>query len=316
MAFRRLSFFVLLSILLGACTGADSAAPATDGGGETGQVVTTSDAGEITSIQPPTTPTTSLPTTTLPPVEPPEGYQLVFREEFNGATLDTRVWNVDNSTFGEGNNELHCYSPENVELGEGSLLLTGTDQQTTCPGDKQREYGSGMITTRDTAAFRYAWFEVRARVPEGQGLWPAIWLSPNEDAYGSWPRSGEIDLMELRGQNPDIARVNYHYADALGDRAQSPVDVVAVGPAFNEAFHTFGLRWTETDLTWFVDGSEVHSVSGWTSNVGPSPAPFDQRFFLRLNLAIGGNFPGSPDGSTPWPATMEVDYVRVFQQFP
>ncbi len=268
---------------------------------------------------PSTTTTTQAPTTTpatLPPVVPPEGYELVWRDEFNEAGLNTSLWTVEHSTFGDGNNELHCYAPGNVNVSNNVLAISATDNQTTCPGNKRRDYASGMVHTRDTAAFRYAWFEVRAKVPAGQGLWPAIWLSPNNDAYGLWPRSGEIDLMELRGQNPTVARVNFHYADSNGGREQSPKDVEAEGEGFHEAFHTFALRWTETEITWFIDDVEVHSVSGWSSEVGPFPAPFDQRFFLRLNLAVGGNFPGPPDNSTSWPAVMEIDYVRVFQSFP
>ncbi len=254
--------------------------------------------------------------TTLPPVEAPEGYELVWRDEFNEAGLNTSLWTIEHSTFGEGNNELHCYTPGNVSVANDVLAITATDNQTTCPGNKVRDYGSGMVHTRDTVAFRYAWFEVRAKVPAGQGLWPAIWLSPNDDAYGLWPRSGEIDLMELRGQNPAVARVNFHYAGSDGSREQSPLDVRANGEGFHETFHTFALRWTDERITWFIDDVEVHSVDDWTSEVGPFPAPFDQRFFLRLNLAVGGNFPGSPDNSTSWPAVMEVDYVRVFQSFP
>ena len=268
---------------------------------------------------PPTTTTAATPTTTpttLPPVDPPEGYELVWRDEFNEAGLNTSLWTVEHSTFGEGNNELHCYTPGNVSVANDVLVITGTDNRTTCPENKVRDYASGMVHTRDTVAFRYAWFEVRAKVPAGQGLWPAIWLSPNDDAYGLWPRSGEIDLMELRGQNPTVARVNFHYAGSDGGREQSPLDVKADGEGFHEAFHTFALRWTETEITWFIDDIEVHSVDSWNSEVGTFPAPFDQRFFLRLNLAVGGNFPGSPDNSTPWPAVMEVDYVRVFQSFP
>ena len=171
-----------------------------------------------------------------------------------------------------------------------------------------------MVTSRDLATFRYGWFEVRARVPAGRGLWPAIWMSPNDRVYGRWPASGEIDLMEVRGDRPRTARVNVHFLDAGNQWSQRPHDVLtSPGAGFNERFHVFGLQWEPDRMVFMVDGLEVHTVRNWSSSVGPADAPFDQDFFFRLNLAIGGNYPGSPDQTTPWPARFEIDWVRVFQ---
>jgi beta-glucanase (GH16 family) len=252
--------------------------------------------------------------TTLPEVTPPPGYELVWRDEFAGTELDRSKWNIEHSTFGDGGNTLHCYVPEAVAVDDGQLVLTGERQQMICPNGSSRAYTSGMVSGEGRAAWRYGWFEVRARVPEGRGLWPAIWMSPRDNVYGRWPASGEIDLMELRGDRPRTARVNVHYLDTLDRRAQSPHDVNASpGDGFAEAFHTFGLRWEPNLMVFTVDGLEIHTVRNWSSSVGSADAPFDQEFFFRLNLAIGGNYPGSPDETTSWPARFEIDWVRVFQ---
>ncbi len=259
-------------------------------------------------------PSDSMTSTTLPEVSPPPGYELVWRDEFVGTELDRAKWNVEHSTFGDGGNTLHCYVPDSVAVRGGLLVLTGQQGLRTCPGGSTREYTSGMVTGEGLATFEEGWFEVRARVPDGRGLWPAIWMSPNSNVYGRWPASGEIDLMEVRGDRPGTARVNVHYLDTLGRRAQNPHDVRASpGSSFSDEFHIFGLRWQHHELVFMVDRLEVHTVANWSTSVGPSDAPFDQDFFFRLNLAIGGNYPGSPDETTPWPARFEIDWVRVFQ---
>ncbi|NNE96273.1 MAG: glycoside hydrolase family 16 protein [Acidimicrobiales bacterium] len=261
-----------------------------------------------------TTSENTVPPETLPEVTAPPGFTLVWRDEFTGDELDDTKWNIEHSTFGDGGNTLHCYVPEAVSVEGGVLVLTGTDRQETCPNGSTRAFTSGMVHSRGLAAFRTGWFEMRARVPEGRGLWPAIWMSPDNGVYGPWPASGEIDLMELRGDRTHTARVNMHYLDSTGRRAQSPHDVrAAAGSGFSDRFHTFALRWERGRMVFMVDGLEVHRVENWSSSVGLDDAPFDREFFFRLNLAIGGNYPGSPDDSTPWPARFEIDYVRVFE---
>lgn len=287
-----------------------------------GCLVGCADAPEFGEVTPPTTVTTAgqqdpTPLTTLPALVPPVGYELVWREEFVARELDRSKWKVENSTFGDGNDELQCYAPDNVSIdaSSGVLVLAGRNESVTCPNGDTRSVSSGKVTTEGLADWRYGWFEVRAMVPAGRGLWPAIWLSPSDGVYGSWPASGEIDLMEVRGQEPDIARVNLHYLGPDLGRAQSPRDVLAApGRGFADTFHTFAVRWEPDRITWFVDGLQVHEVTAWPSPVGPAPAPFDQPFFLRLNLAIGGTFPGDPDGTTPWPAEYLIDWVRVYQR--
>ncbi len=296
MGYGRTTVMVSLAVLVSACT--SDGAPETTG----------------------TTSTTAAPTSTteapivLPDVTPPPGYELVWRDEFLEPELNLSQWRVEHSTFGDGGNTLHCYIPENVQVSDGLLVLRGEEAETTCPNGSVRQFSSGMVSSPDLASFTTGWFEVRARVPEGQGLWPAIWMSPNDSVYGRWPASGEIDLMEVRGQTPNVVRVNAHYLDGSARRAQNPRDIVAApGSGFADSFHTFGLRWEPGRMVFMIDGLEQHVIEDWTSSVGPGDAPFDQPFFFRLNLAIGGNYPGAPDNSTPWPAEFEIDWVRVFQ---
>ncbi len=295
MGFGRTSIVITFAVLVSACVSDDSS-----------PIVTTS------NITAPTT--TTEPPIVLPQVTPPPGHELVWRDEFLEPELNLANWQPEHSTFGDGGNTLHCYLPENVSITDGLLVLSGNEAETTCPNGSVRQYSSGMVSSPDLATFTYGWFEVRARVPEGQGLWPAIWLSPDGSTYGAWPASGEIDLMEVRGQAPNNVRVNAHYLDQAGRRAQDPDDVSAApGSGFADAFHTFGVRWEPGRMVFMVDGLEQHVIEGWSSSAGPNDAPFDQPFFFRLNLAIGGDYPGSPDDTTPWPAQFEIDWVRVFQ---
>ena len=279
----------------------------------------TTQSGQPTSEAPSSSepaPTTTLAPTTTTTVTAPEGFGLVWHDEFDtDGTPDLSNWTLEHSTFGDGNNELQCYTPAQALVRDGSLTLTGIDQETVCPNGSRRQFTSAMVTSERLRNFTYGWFEIRAKVPAGQGLWPALWLSPEGDPYGPWPRSGEIDIIEIRGSNPRAARVNFHYLGLDDTRKQLPFEVLTQpGRSFADEFHTFGLIWEPNQLTWIVDGIIVHEVNNWQSSVGPSPAPFNGPFFIRMNLAIGGTFVGDPDQSTPWPATMEVDYVRVFQR--
>ncbi len=322
---RRAGAVVLGIVVIGCTNGASSSEvlPAQSDDAGAPEAPTTSAATTVPATTTTATtaePTTTEPTTTteppivLPEVEAPPGYELVWRDEFLEPTIDPRNWRIENSTFGDGNNSLHCYTPANTDVRDGLLVLTGRAETTTCPNGDTRQYSSGMVTSEDLARFTQGWFEVRARVPEGRGLWPAIWMSPNDDVYGRWPNSGEIDLMEVRGDEPDVARVNIHYLGPDNIRDQNPRDVRAVpGQGFADEFHTFGLLWEPGRMVFFIDGLQHHAIEGWPSSVGGGDAPFDQPFFFRLNLAIGGDYSGSPDATTPWPADFEIDWVRVFQ---
>ena len=177
---------------------------------------------------------------------------------------------------------------------------------------------------------RYGRFEIRAKLPVGQGLWPAIWMLPNDNPYGGWASSGEIDIMEARGQEPRKVLGTLHFGSAWPANAESgAVFDFGAGQSIAE-FHTYALEWEPGEMRWYVDGTLYSTKRSWWSSskrnpqgglrpsseaeLNPWPAPFDKSFHLLLNLAVGGRFLGPPNATTPFPARIEADYVRVYER--
>lgn len=270
-------------------------------------------------------------------------WRLVWRDEFDGARLDSSRWAYDvgngfyadsGRTFvsGWGNAELQCYtsSSENAFLRDGALHIRAiASPDSTCA------FTSARLTTRraDGSALvapRYGRIEFRARLPVGRGLWPALWMLPLSEAYGSWAASGEIDVMEARGQVPGKVLGTLHYGSRWPHNAFTGMDYVLPHGGSIADWHVYGVVWDPGRISWSVDGVVYQTQSFWWSSsrqdgrqgvkpVSPAelnawPAPFDQRFYLLMNLAVGGNFLGNPDTSTPFPAEMLVDYVRVYER--
>lgn len=237
----------------------------------------------------------------------------MWSDEFDNG-LDPAHWTVEHSTYGDGNQELQCYHPDNVKVSGGALHLSATPQELTCPGGSARHYSSGMVRTRGLADWTYGRFEIRARIPEGQGLWPALWLSPVSKDYGRWPRSGELDIVEAIGQLPNRIIGSAHWY-GNGHHELSNREYWLAAGSFADGMHTFTMDWSPTTIVWLVDGVEYHRLSSWSAPAGfTSPAPFDTAFYLKMNLAVGGRSPGDPDATTPWPASFDVDWVRVYQR--
>ncbi len=252
------------------------------------------------------------PQTTIPT---PEGYELVWHDEFDGSTLDVTKWNIEVSAEGGGNNELQYYTDRSINcyVRNGFLILQALQERYTGP-EGTRDYTSARINTRNKGDWTYGWFEIRAKLPYGKGLWPAIWMMPTESRYGSWPASGEIDIVELLGHEPDKVYGTIHYGGVYPIHLQSGGTYRLSEGNFATDFHVFALEWDTTSITWYIDGVPYQTQTSWSTQGHPYPAPFDQRFFLILNVAVGGNWPGNPDPSTSFPQRMEVDYVRVFQR--
>lgn len=243
------------------------------------------------------------------------GWRLVFAEEFDGPALDRERWTTcywwdQDGCTNLGNDELQWYQPEEVTVEDGVLRLTArADPITTPEGDFA--YRSGMVTTgRETSdledplgfSFTYGYAEVRARVPAGRGLWPAFWLLPV--THESEP---EIDVMEILGHDTDTFRAHLHFIDEDGEDTSRGSRWS--GPDFSEGWHTFAIDWRPGSVTWYVDG-----VPRWRfDDVEHIPR---EPLYLLLNLAVGGDYPGSPDASTVFPATYEIDHVRVWRQTP
>jgi beta-glucanase (GH16 family) len=249
------------------------------------------------------------------PVTPGGALRLVWSDEFNAARLDPEAWyfeSGDGSQYGIpgwGNNELQWYLPDSAELRNGTLVITARKES-----QSGKSYTSARINTRDRFAFRHGRIEARIRMPKGQGLWPAFWLLPQDNAYGTWAASGEIDIVEAT--NPGATGGNTIYG-TLHYGGQFPNNVLSgeqygVATDVTADFHTYVLEWDQAEIRWYVDSILFAVRNTWFTTAAPFPAPFDQRFYILLNLAVGGNFPGPPDASTVFPVTMEVDYVRVY----
>ena len=237
------------------------------------------------------------------------GMTLAWRDEFNASALNTSDWTFETGTGsnGWGNNELQYYRPENVTVSDG--LLTITAKRESFGG---REYTSSRIKTQDKKTFRYGRIDIRAKLPKGKGIWPALWMLGNNINTVSWPASGEIDIMELVGGGPgkdNVVHGTIHY-DNDGAYATTGKAFTLPSGDFSDKFHVFSIIWEAGRIKWLVDNLEFNSVD--TS--APAMNEFNDQFFLLINLAVGGNWPGSPDASTILPQKMMVDYVRVFQQ--
>ncbi len=242
--------------------------------------------------------------------------ELVWQDEFNGEKLDPEKWYFetgDGSQYGLtgwGNNELQWYHPDNAELSDGKLIINLKSETV-----KNYPYTSARINTRDRFAFVYGRIEARIKLPAGQGVWPAFWLMPQDETYGTWAASGEIDIVEginlTTASNPNQITGYIHYGDRWPNNV-SQGQGYTPDSQVTEDFHIYALEWDETELRWYLDGENFLTIDSWYTADENFPAPFDQHFYILLNVAIGGNYPGSPDDTTVLPQTMEVDYVRVY----
>ena len=247
-------------------------------------------------------------------IEPPEGFTLVWNDEFDGGTLDDARWEAQlgdgcPDLCGWGNSELQFYQARNATVDDGFLRITALEEAAD-----DRQYTSARIRTKGKGDWLYGRIEVRARLPAGQGLWPAIWMMPTDDAYGGWAASGEIDIMEARGQNPRTVLGTLHYGGSFPQNTSSGASKTLDSGSFTDDFHVFAIEWDPGRIRWFVDGEPYQTQTEWFTAGHDFPAPFDKRFHLILNVAVGGNFVGPPDQSTTFPQSMVVDYVRVFRR--
>jgi len=246
-----------------------------------------------------------------------EGYNLLWNDEFNSDKLNTDIWNYEPHAPGWTNEELQEYteSTENVFLEDGNLVIKAIKTPLENGGN---HYTSGKITTQNKKDFMYGKVVVRAKAPEGVGLWPAIWMMPtNESYYGQWPKCGEIDIMEVLGSDVKTAYGTLHYGEP---HAEQQGVVKLDDDSFADSFHDYSVEWEPGEIRWYIDDELYLTANDWFSAVSgeedkPYPAPFDQNFYVQLNLAVGGTWPGNPDETTDFDnAEFYVDYVRVYQK--
>lgn len=239
---------------------------------------------------------------------------LVWSDEFDAATLNEADWNYqtgdgcDIGLCGWGNGEGQFYQRENVALEDGILKLTAKLESVG-----GRVYTSGRINTKNKQDFKFGYLEARIKLPAGGGLWPAFWMLSTDEVYGGWPRSGEIDIMEWLGNKPKEAFGTIHFGNDFPNNSFTGVTLTQVFSDFSDDFHTFSVEWTASEIIWMIDGYVYGNKT--RSDVAPLLWPFDQDFHFLLNVAVGGSLGGTVD-NTALPATMEVDYVRVYDTTP
>ena len=243
----------------------------------------------------------------------PRGWKLVWQDEFSDHQVDPAKWEFEVNAQGGGNNERQYYVTNNARVQDGCLFIEARQGAYTGP-EGTREFTSSRLRTKGRGDWKYGRFEIRAKLPTGQGYWPAIWMLPTDNVYGGWPHSGEIDILELLGHQPNVAHGTLHYANPERHHTYRGTNTTLAVGTFAAAFHVFRLDWEPDAMHWYVDNQHFLTQTHWTSGTNSFPAPFDQRFHLILNLAVGGNWPGKPDPSTIFPQAMIVDYVRVYQK--
>lgn len=251
-----------------------------------------------------------------------EGYELKWKDEFDSVSLNSADWNVETHEKGWVNNELQEYvnSNKNIYLENGNLVIKpvrekiGDDES----GNPVYKYTSGRVNTQGKHDFTYGLFETRVKVPTGKGYLPAFWMMPtNENLYGQWPRCGEIDIMEVMGQETNKLYGTLHYGNPHSQKQET---YTAKNGDFANEYHTYAVEWEPGKITWYVDGVKYHEANDWYSTtVGQGtaayPAPFDQPFYMILNLAIGGSWVGYPDETTTYDdQAFVIDYVKAYQK--
>ncbi|WP_083262419.1 glycoside hydrolase family 16 protein [Roseivirga sp. 4D4] len=232
---------------------------------------------------------------------------LVWEDDFSASTIDQSDWTfeIGNGTNGWGNNELQYYRSENAYTQDGHLIIEA--KQESFQG---YDYTSTRMITRGKEDFQYGRIDIRAALPEGQGIWPALWmLGSNFNSVG-WPASGEIDIMEMVGgsgrENTVHGTVHWQHD---GQHANFGGDVTLPSGTFHDEFHVFSIVWTSSRITWYMDNQEYHAIDTTPAQL----SEFRNSFFFIFNVAVGGNWPGAPNSTTTFPQYLIVDYVRVFQ---
>lgn len=273
------------------------------------------------------------------------GWTMVWSDEFDGASIDKRKWGYDVDCWGGGNDERQCYtkSGRNSAIEDGKLVITARYERTTGPAlplhlrrqsaraeqEVVRDFSSARLTTRGKASWRFGRIEVRAKLPQGQGTWPAIWMLPEKNRYGPWAASGEIDILEAVNlgvlctkcssgrENTILGTI--HFGAKWPDNKFASTEISF--PEVLNGFHTYSIEWFADRIIWQVDGrtyAEQTADKWFTTGSKTLGAPFDQPFHLILNLAIGGKLPeGRGLGGVRndgYPKRMEIDWVRVWQK--
>jgi beta-glucanase (GH16 family) len=245
----------------------------------------------------------------------PTAWELSWSDEFDGASLDPGKWVYAIGGNGWGNNELQYYTgrPANVYIGNGNLVIKAIKETYLGPDGVTRNYTSGRICTQGRFSQTYGRFEARMKIPSGQGIWPAFWMLGDDHGTAGWPACGEIDILENVGHEPSIIHGTIHGPGYSGAKGIGGLYSLPAGKRFADAFHLFAVEWEPDVIRWYVDDQLYKTLT--PANLPRSTRwVFDHPFYLLLNLAVGGTWPGKPDDTTVFPQYMVVDYVHVYKR--
>jgi beta-glucanase (GH16 family) len=234
------------------------------------------------------------------------GYTLVWQDEFSGSGIDPANWKHELGASGWGNNELENYTarPDNSFVSNGRLVIEAKKENYN-----GSEYTSARMITQGLREFKYGRIDIRAKLPTGQGIWPALWMLGNNIGTVGWPKCGEIDIMEIVGHEPATLHGTVHW-DNGGSYANYGKSTKLSSGTFADEYHVFSIVWDSQYIKWLLDDVQFNVIDITPAGL----SEFQNEFFLIFNVAVGGNWPGNPNSSTVFPQQMRVDYVRVFQQ--
>ena len=233
------------------------------------------------------------------------GWNLAWSDEFNGTNINTSNWKYETGGDGWGNNELEYYTnrSENARIENGNLVIEARKENYN-----GMNYTSARLKSQGLKNWTYGKVEARMKLPAGQGVWPAFWMLGENISQVSWPKCGEIDIME-HINNESAIHGTIHW-DSTGNNTHAQYGAASPNIDVTQ-YHVYSIEWDASSIKWFVDGTQ-YLEANIANNINGTEE-FHKPFFILFNLAVGGNWPGNPDGSTPFPAKMYVDYVRVYQ---
>ena len=238
-----------------------------------------------------------------------KNWKLVWEDDFSkDKEVDKTKWNFVVKGDGFGNNEQEFYTDrkDNVKIEDGQLVITGIKEKY-----RGKPYTSAKLTTEGKFSIKYGRIEACIKSPKPQkGTWPAFWMMPQDNKYGGWPKSGEIDIMEMVNDCKTLYGTCHFGGN--GHKQAGATTKLPDGKAFPEEFHVYAVEWEEKEIRWYCDGKFYGKINDWSTSAA-YPAPFNQRFYVILNFAIGGQWPGNPNMDSTFPQEMRVKYVRAYQ---
>ena len=255
-----------------------------------------------------------------PSGQPPtqSGWQLTWSDEFDtadGSAPDPARWVFDIGGGGWGNNELQSYTNrrENSAVRGGALVIRVLKEPFIGTDGVARDYTSARLKTQGTFTQAYGKFEARLHIPKGQGIWPAFWMLGEDITTARWPACGEIDIMENIGREPAIVHGTMHGPAYSGGQGIGAPFSSPNGRPFSDDYHVFTIEWEPQAIRWYVDGT-LYQTRTPANLPGGARWVFDHPFFMLLNVAVGGNWPGNPDSTTAFPQEMRIDWVRAYRR--